>query len=142
GEVGGLRGEVGGLRGEVDGLRGEVGALREEVGGLREEVGGLRGEVGDLRGEVGGLREEVGALRGLPDEVGRLRRDVETIRVLDEARDEKIRLIAEVQAHHGKQLEHITKELEPLREIRDFIHTVAGDHERRITALERRTTSS
>ncbi|HVC20481.1 MAG TPA: hypothetical protein VNE16_10410, partial [Vicinamibacterales bacterium] len=94
-----------------------------------------RGEVGQLRGEVGELRGEVGGLRG---EVSELRNEVNTLRVLGEARDEKIQLIAEVQSHHGKELEQIKKNLEPLGEIRDFIRTVADDHERRITALEKR----
>lgn len=118
--LGAVETAVGELRLEVGGLRGEVGALRGEVGELRGEVGGLRGEVGGLRGEVGGLSNEVGALRAL-----------------GEANANDIKLIAEVQTHHGRQLEEITKALEPLAEIHDFVRLVAGDHERRITALER-----
>jgi len=119
-EVGSLRTEVGGLRTDVGGLRTEVGGLRTEVGGLRTEVGGLRTDVGDLRTEMGDVRGEVLALR-----------------IQGEQNTADIKVIAEVQAHHGKKLEEITKALEPLAGIDSFIKLVAHDHEQRIQALER-----
>ncbi len=117
-------------------------SVESSVGEVRREVAGLRGDVGELRGEVStlsGLPDEVAKLRGLPDEFAKLRNEVNALRVLGEARDGKIQLIAEVQSHHGKGLEQIKKDLEPLREIRDFIRTVADDHERRLTVLEKRS---
>jgi hypothetical protein len=72
--------------------------------------------------------------------------DVRGLRVLHEHHDALIQTIAEVQAHHGQQLEEhgrllreIRDELAPLRDLRDFVKRVADNHERRITALEERT---
>jgi len=111
----------------------------ERLDRIEQRLDSVDDSVGEGRRELAGLREEVAGLRGLPEEVRNLRQQVQRLDVLGEARDEKIRLIAEVQSHHGMQLERITKDLEPLREIRDFIRTVADDHERRITALEKHT---
>jgi chromosome segregation ATPase len=117
--------------------------VEARLGSVETAVEALRGEVGDLRSEVGGLRGEVGELRGegrqLRNEFGELRAEVGKLRVLGEQNTSDIKLIAEVQAHHGKKLEEITKALAPLAEIRDFMNLVAHDHEHRITALEKRT---
>ena len=57
----------------------------------------------------------------------------------------QITLIAEVQGHHGtileqhsRQLDRIVKDIEPLKVLPELLRTVIQDHERRITALERR----
>jgi archaellum component FlaC len=118
---------------DVQGLRGEVGELRGEVGELRGEVGEHRSEVGELRSEVGELRGEVGELRG----------DVHSLRIIVESHDSHIKLIAEVQAHHGTRLEEhgrllreIKDDLRPLGDLRDFVTRIADDHEGRLRALE------
>jgi chromosome segregation ATPase len=146
GDVTQLRSEVGGLRGEVGELRGEVGELRGEVGELRGEVGELRGEVGELRGDVGELRGDVGELRG---GMGALQQGFNELRIVVESHDTRIGLIAEVQAHHGRQLEEhgamlrrINEQLAPLADLRDFVMRVADNHERRITELEKRPGAS
>ena len=77
--------------------------------------------VTDLRGEVGGLRSEV-----------------QKLRVLAEQTASDVKLVAEVQGHHSKQLREITIALEPLAEMHAFFKLVAGDHEHRIKALEGR----
>ena len=78
--------------------------------------------------------------------------DVGKLRVLEEANSQNIRLIAEVQAHHGTVLEQIVKDIEPLKHqaavmerlaqdvapLKDFVTRAVDEHERRITALERR----
>ena len=102
------------IRDEIRGLGGEVVDLCGEVGGLRGEVGGLRGEVNGLRGEVVDLRGEVNEVR---------RRRVES----------EVRLSTTM-----------TDVIGALHQVRDAV--VIGyrfgdrveDHERRITALERR----
>jgi hypothetical protein len=52
-----------------------------------------------------------------------------------------------VQAHHGGVLEQhsrllnqLVKDVEPLKVLPELLRTVTHDHERRITALERRGT--
>ena len=103
-------------------------AVEKGLDAVGAEVKKLRGEVGELRGDVGELRGEVGGLRG----------EVHGLRVLEEDNSRRITVLAEVQTDHGARLERIEKAVEPIREIRDFIRLVAADHERRITALERR----
>ena len=127
----------------MDSFEKRLESVGSEVGNLRSEVGGLRGEVGGLRSEVGGLRGEVGGLRG---EVGDLREDVHKLRVVVEEHDGRLKLIAEVQVDHGRQLdEHgrmlreISEQVAPLKDLRDFVARVASDHEQRITALEGHT---
>ena len=55
--------------------------------------------------------------------------------VLGEDSASQIKLVAEVQAHHGSVLDQIKEAMEPLR-ASTAIRAGAGDHERRITALE------
>jgi len=114
-------------------------AIEERLGSVETQVTGLRSDVEGLRGEVGGLRGEVGGLRG----------EVQKLRVLGEENDRQIKLVMEVQsAHgvtletHGKKLDEITKALQPLAEIHDFVKFVASDHEHRIKALEGRVVVS
>ena len=127
----------------LDGVERRLTSIEKGLTDLREEVGGLRGEVGGLRGEVGGLRGEVGGLRG---EVSGLRGEVHKLRILGETNESDIKQIAEVQIQHGKTLEdhgqkldEITKALAPLARIDAFVRLVAGEHEKRITDLERHT---
>jgi hypothetical protein len=75
------------------------------------------------------LREEVGGLRG----------EVQKLRILGEKNEADIKQIAEVQVHHGRKLDLITKALEPLARIDAFVQLVAGNHEKRISDLERNT---
>jgi hypothetical protein len=92
----------------------------------------------DLREEVGGLRGEVGGLRG----------EVHKLRILGEKNETNITVIAEAQVqhgstleHHGRKLDEITNALEPLARIDAFVQLVAGDHQKRISDLERHTNS-
>ena len=117
-----------GMSERMDSFERRLDTLSTDVRGLREDVGELRGEVGELRGEVGELRGEVHSLR-----------------VVVENHDSQIGLIAEVQAHHGNQLEEhgrllreIKQDVGPLKDLRDFVARIADEHEQRIKALEGR----
>ncbi len=110
--------------------------VEERLGSVEHHVTTLRTEVGELRGEVGGLRGEVGVLRG----------EVHKLRVLGERNALGIKVIAEVQSHHGKTLELHSEKLDrielalaPLKDIHDFVRRVAQDHELRIIEVEKRT---
>jgi archaellum component FlaC len=120
----------------LDAMGEDVRALKDDVHVLKDDVRGLKDDVRGLKDDVRGLKDDV---RGLKDGVGGLR-------VLYEHHDSQIRTIAEVQAHHGRQLEdhgkllrEIKEELAPLRDIQDFVRRIAGDHETRITVLEKHT---
>jgi chromosome segregation ATPase len=63
--------------------------------------------------------------------------DVQKLRVLGEENRTQITLIAEVQSHHGDQLDQLVKDIEPLKVLPDMLKHVVEDHERRITALEK-----
>ena len=58
------------------------------------------------------------------------------LQMLGEDSASQIKLVAEVQAHHGSVLDQIKEAMEPLTSLRPLFAQVAGDHERRITALE------
>jgi hypothetical protein len=82
----------------------------------------------------------------LTDDVRALKNDVGGLRVLYEHHGAQIQAIAEVQAHHGGQLDahgqllrEIKAELAPLRDLRDFVKRIADEHEHRLTALEKHT---
>jgi hypothetical protein len=70
--------------------------------------------------------------------VDTLDEDVQRLRVLGEENTRQIKLIAEVQVHHGNMLQEIVKIVEPLKVLPDLFRDVAQDHARRITVLERR----
>jgi hypothetical protein len=72
--------------------------------------------------------------------------DLRRLRVLYEHHDSQIRTIAEVQVRdggkldeHGRLLREIKQELVPLGDLHDFVRRIAGDHEDRISALEKHT---
>ena len=58
------------------------------------------------------------------------------LQVLVEDSASQIKLVAEVQAHHGSVLDEIKEAMEPLKGLRPLFEQVARDHEKRITALE------
>ena len=101
-------------------------------------------------GTIHGVNERLDVLNGdvrvLKDDVRGLKNDVSGLRVLYEHHDAQIQMIAEVQGHHGHQLDthgqllrEIKAELAPLRDLRDFVKRIAGEHEHRLTALEKHT---
>jgi archaellum component FlaC len=69
-----------------------------------------------------------------------LTKEVQKLRVLGEENAAQIKLIAEVQAHHGTEhggaLKRLEEAIKPLAAMSDAIQRVIPDHERRITALE------
>jgi chromosome segregation ATPase len=122
------------LEERLDGVERQLGKVEGQLVELTGRVDHLRGEVGDLRGEVGDLSGEVGSLRS----------EVQKGRVLEEANAAQIKLIAEVQTHHGElltrggdTLQRLDAAVEPLKVLPDLIKQVAQDHETRIAALER-----
>ncbi|MBI2187629.1 MAG: hypothetical protein HYU37_11025 [Acidobacteria bacterium] len=103
----------------------------------------LGADMGVLKDDVRVLKDDV---RVLKDDVRVLKDDVHRLRALYEQHDTQIRMIAEVQAHHGRQLEEhgrllrdIKQELAPLGDIRDFVRRIGDDHERRLSGLEKHT---
>jgi archaellum component FlaC len=118
-------------------------AVEQRLDAMNGDLQVLKDDVRVLKEDVGGLKEDVQILR---QDVGTLKNDVNGLRVLYEHHDEQIQKIAEVQAHHGRQLdEHgqllqeIKVQLEPLADIRDFIRRIADNHEHRLSALEKHT---
>jgi archaellum component FlaC len=75
----------------------------------------------------------------MDERIDSLASDVHKLRVLEEVNSGQIKVIAEVQSRHGEKLDELVKAVEPLHDLRDFVKRVAGDHERRITALEKKT---
>jgi archaellum component FlaC len=62
--------------------------------------------------------------------------EVRQLRVLGEENSSQIKLIAEVQVHHGEKLDQLVRDIEPLKVLPGLFTQIAQNHERRITALE------
>jgi archaellum component FlaC len=76
--------------------------------------------------------------------LGRVEGEVQKLRVLGEENTQQLKLIAEVQSHHGSLLEQhsrlldqLVSDVQPLKVLPDLLRTVIQDHERRIAALEK-----
>ena len=54
-----------------------------------------------------------------------------------EQRISRIKLVAEVQGHHGETLQRLDDAVEPLKALQPLFEKVVKDHEERIAALER-----
>ena len=103
-------------------------AVEERLDKVVERLGSVEERLGSVEGRLGSVEQSVQDLRG----------DVQKLRVLGEENASEIKKVAEVQAHHGKKLDEITRALEPLAAIDAFVKSVAHDHEHRIKALEER----
>jgi archaellum component FlaC len=123
------------LEAGLDKVGGRLDKVEDQVTGLRADVDELRVDVNGLATTVSGLRTDVVGLAG---RVGVLEEDVRKLRVLGEENTQQIKLIAEVQSHHGTVLEQLLKDVEPLKVVPDLLRTVIQNHEQRITALETR----
>jgi len=131
-------------------LKDDVRVLKDDVRVLKDDVRVLKDDVRVLKDDVRVLKDDVRVLKGdvrvLKDDMRVVKDDVHGLRVLYEHHDTQITTIAEVQAHHGRKLEEhsqllreIKTELEPLRDLRDFVKRIADEHEGRIGALEKHT---
>ena len=128
----------------LDKVEGRLAKVEDSVVGLRADVAGLRTDVDGLRTDVNGLRTDV---KGLTSRVTTLEEETRNLRILGEENTSQIKLIAEVQSHHGTVLEQhsqllnqIVKDIEPLKVLPDLVRPLVQDHERRIAALEKRDT--
>ena len=63
---------------------------------------------------------------------------IRKLQVLEEENAGQIKLIAEVQAHHGSVLQKVVDDIEPLKVLPDLLTRVVQDHERRLASLEKR----
>jgi hypothetical protein len=62
--------------------------------------------------------------------------------MLGEENTAQIKVIAEVQVHHGQKLQQLVEAVEPLKVLPTLYEQVARDHERRIRALEDASSTS
>ena len=106
------------VEGRLDRVEGGLDRVEDQVTGLRADVTGLTGRIDTLEGGV------------------------QKLRVLGEENTQQIKLIAEVQSHHGSVLEQhsrlldqLVSDVQPLKVLPDLLRTIIQDHERRITAL-------
>ena len=128
----------------LDKIEGRLGSVEGAVAGLRSDVDGLRTDVNGLRTDVDGLRTDV---KGLSGRVATLETETRKLQILGEENNSQIKVIAEVQSHHGTILEQhsrllnqLVQDIEPLKVLPDFLRAVIHDPEHRITALEKRDT--
>ena len=104
--------------------------------GVEERLDRVEERLGSVEDRLGSVEERLGSVES---GVNELRGDVQTLRVLGEQTASELKLVAEVQGHHSARLDEITKALEPLARLDNFVRSVAHDHESRIQALEKRT---
>jgi polyhydroxyalkanoate synthesis regulator phasin len=112
--------------------------VEQRLGTVEDGLGTLAGRVDVLTERVDVLTDRVDTLVGRVDSLGE---DVQKLRILEEENARQIKLIAEVQVQHGGVLQQMARDIEPLKAIPDLLKHVVHDHERRITALERRAGS-
>ena len=102
----------------------------------------LEAGLGEVKGRLGAVEGRLDRVEGRLDRVEDVLRKVEgevqQLRVLGEENTQQIKLVAEVQFHHGTVLDQLVKEVAPLKILPDLLQTVIQDHERRIAALEKR----
>jgi archaellum component FlaC len=99
--------------------------------GVEERLDKVEERLGSVEGRLGSVEERLGSVES---GVNELRGDVQKLRVLGEQTASDLKLVSEVQGHHSARLAEITKALEPLARIDNFIKLVADDHEFRIQA--------
>lgn len=119
--------------------------LHKVEGRLEKVEGRLDGVEGRLERVESRLDGVEGRLDRVDGKLGQLEGEVQKLRVLGEENTQQIKLIAEVQSHHGtvlgehsRLLEQLVSDVQPLKALPDFLRTVIQDHERRIAALEKR----
>ena len=105
----------------------------ENVEGRLENV---EGRLEKVEGRLDGVEGSLGRVQG---QLGQLESEVQKLRVLGEENTQQIKLIADVQSHHGTVLNQLVKDVEPLKPLPDLLRVVIQDHERRIAALENRS---
>ena len=119
-----------------------LGRVEEGLGKVETRLGAVEDGLEEVRDQVHALDGKVNALDGkvtaLDGKVTALDENVQKLRLLEENNATEIKKVAEVQSHHGKKLDKITKALEPLARIDAFVNAVAHDHENRIRVLETR----
>jgi archaellum component FlaC len=97
--------------------------MEQALTGVNEQLGTVSGRITrldeDLSGRIARLDEHLsGRLDGLDERLEQIARSIEPVK---------------------QRLDEVAKGIEPLKDLRDFVQRVAGDHERRITELEKRT---
>ena len=117
----------------LDDLNGHVGKLDGRLGKVEGRLDGIDGRLDSMDRRFDSMDRRFDSM---DQRMASLEGDVRKLRVLGEENAGQIKLIAEVQSHHGKKLDDLVKAVEPLKDLPNLIHIV-GNHERRITALER-----
>jgi len=127
--------------GRLDKVEGRLDKVEGRLDKVEGRLGGVEGRLDRVEDQVTGLRTEV---TGLTGRIGSLEGEVQKLRVLGEENTQQIKLIAEVQSHHGSVLEQhsrlldqLVSDVQPLKVLPDLLRTVIQDHERRIAALEK-----
>jgi archaellum component FlaC len=115
---------------------------------LEAGLGRVEGRLDQVEGRLDKVENRLdkveGGLHKVEGRLGKVEGEVQKLRVLGEENTQQIKLIAEVQSHHGSVLEQhsrlldqLVSDVQPLKVLPDLLRTVIQDHERRITALEK-----
>ena len=137
--VGGSLDRVAGRLDRVEGRLDTVEGRLDTVEGRLDRVDGrldrVDGRLDTVESTLGKVESRLGGLEG----------EVQKLRLLGEENTQQIKLLAEVQSHHGtvleqhsRMLDQIVSDITPLKVLPDLLRTVIKDHERRITALAKR----
>jgi archaellum component FlaC len=119
----------------LDKVEQRLGTVETRLGRVETRLDAVETRLDAVETRPGAVETRLGAV---DERLGTLDKDVQKLRVLGEENARQIRLVAEVQVQHGDLLQQIVKDIEPLKAIPDLLKHVVDDHERRITALERR----
>jgi chromosome segregation ATPase len=112
----------------------------ERLANIEQTLTGMSRQFGEVKQRLDKVDERFTKVderfAKIDERLDTLTSDVQKVRVLGEENSTQIKLIAEVQSHHGRMLEQLVKDMEPLKVLPDLFKHVVQDHERRITALE------
>ena len=123
------------VAGRLGAVEGKLDRVDERVDRVDERLVGVDGRLNQVDGRLDQVEGKLGQVEG----------EVQKLRVLGEENTRQIKLIAEVQSHHGtvleqhsRLLEQLISDVQPLKVLPDFLRTVVQEHERRIKALDER----
>ena len=107
--------------------------VNERLDRIEHTLTGMSRQFGKVDEQVTEVKQRLDSMDGRLDSMAG---EIQNVRVLQEEQSTQIGLVAEVQAHHGRVLEQLVRDIEPLKVLPDLFTHVVQDHERRITALE------
>ncbi|HEY1305990.1 MAG TPA: hypothetical protein VGF24_20690 [Vicinamibacterales bacterium] len=119
----------------LDRLEQALGTANQQLGEVQERLDNHDGRFNQIDERFNRIDER---FNKVDERFDSLESDLQELRMLEESNFDRIKKIAEVQSRHGEKLDELAEAIEPLKVLPDLYKQVVQNHERRITALEKR----